>query len=317
MICFDGYIGVGSHCTTGISESGKYLTDLPGVTLQNIDSVADESQLSFLGVFADVEKRAISRISKDVLSFMKSKYDLKKSIQTYTITGELGDSVSSLNTHLGLNLYTSTFYSELLQFHVSKVYLYASSIEDTTVKVYAENVELYSQTITTEIGWNEIYVNRSFRESEINIVYDSSVFTHVNHYDLESCNCVCDAFDGLNIVVRGVSKNGNAYSFSNDSYGLKADISLRCLHDSIICANIDIYADAYLYALGVELMRERLYSDRINRFTTVDRKRAQELLDLFTQDYADFLDTANNTVQLNNDSCIECIESSGSKWVMP
>lgn len=270
-----------------------------------------------MGVFADVEKRAISRISKDVLSFMKSQYDLKKSIQTYTITGELGDSVSSLNTHLGLNLYTSTFYSELLQFHVSKVYLYASSIEDTTVKVYAENVELYSQTITTEIGWNEIYVNRSFRESEINIVYDSSVFTHVNHYDLESCNCVCDAFDGLNIVVRGVSKNGNAYSFSNDSYGLKADISLRCLHDSIICANIDIYADAYLYALGVELMRERLYSDRINRFTTVDRKRAQELLDLFTQDYADFLDTANNTVQLNNDSCIECIESSGSKWVMP
>jgi len=317
MICFEGYIGVGSHCTTGISESGKYLTDLPGVTLQNIDSVADESQLSFLGVFADVEKRAISRISKDVLSFMKSQYDLKKSIQTYTIKGELGDSESSLNTQLGLNLYTSAFYSELLQFHVSKVYLYALSAEETTVKVYAENVELYSQTITTEIGWNEIYINRSFQESEINIVYDSSVFANVNHYDLESCNCVCDDFDGLHITVRGVSKNGTSYSFGNDSYGLKADISLRCLHDSIVCANIDVYADAYLYALGVELMRERLYSDRINRFTTVDRKRAQELLDLFTQDYTDFLDTANNTVQLNNDSCIECIEASGSKWVMP
>jgi len=40
--------------------------------------------------------------------------------------------------------------------------------------------------------------------------------------------------------------------------------------------NIDVYSDAYLYALGMELMRERIYSDRVNRFTTVDKKRAEE-----------------------------------------
>jgi len=106
-------------------------------------------------------------------------------------------------------------------------------------------------------------------------------------------------------------------TFGTDSNGLKAEVSLRCAYESIVCANIDIYGDAYLYALGMELMRERLYSDRVNKYTSVDRNKAKELLELFTQDYTDFLTTANNTVQLQDDACIECLEASGFKWVLP
>ena len=107
------------------------------------------------------------------------------------------------------------------------------------------------------------------------------------------------------------------FSYSHDTKGIKAEVSIRCAYESIICANIDIYADAYLYALGIELMRERLYSDRVNRFTTIDRKKAQELIELFTQDYTDFLQTANNTVSLKDDACVECIETSSYKYMMP
>lgn len=319
MKCFESYIGVGLNCGSEISESGKYITDLPGVTLQNIDSIADKDQLTFNGVFKDVEKRAISRISKDILSFMKSQYNLKKSVKTYTTKGNLDGDDSSLNSYDGINIYSDFNYSDLTRFYVSKVYLYALEIQDTTIKIFGQGNELFSESITTAIGWNEIYINKSFDYESLNIVYDTSVFSDVPNYILDSelCGCVVEICGSCEIKNRGIFIDGLAVNYGNDTHGFKVDVSLRCMHDAIICANIDMYSDAYLYALGIELMRERIYSDRVNRFTTVDRKRAEELLTMFSNDYVSFVDTANNSIHLKDDACIECIEVSGQKYILP
>lgn len=319
MNCFEAYIGVGLHCQTTDSVSGKYITDLPSVSLQNIDSIADSSQSSFIGVFEDVEKRAISRISKDILAYLKSQYTLKKSLTTYTTKGVLGDSVSSQSKKHGVNVYTYYDESELLMFHVSKVYLYALEIQDTTIYIYSGDDLLYSQQVTTEAGWNEIYINKYFDTLDITVVYDDSNFEDIATYELDTELCGClDICNECDVYKRGVSfTNVSTITKTNDTKGLKVDVSLRCSYDAIICANIDLYADAYLYALGVELMRERIYSDRVNRYTTVDKKKAQELLELFTQDYTEFLETANSAVNLRNDDCIECVETVGLKWQHP
>jgi hypothetical protein len=318
MKCLEGYIGVGVNCQTEESVSGKYLTDLAGVTLQNIDAVANANQLSFLGVFADVQKRAISRLSKDVLAYMKTQYNFKKIVNTYFTNGELGDTTSSLNLKHGVRLQSFECESELLRFHVSKVYLYALEEQSTTIYIYSDKVLLYSQALITKIGWNEIYVNKSYDTLDIVVAYDSSVFEEVKKlvFDDTLCDCLCDdcddvfkqaiQFDTIDDIVQ-----------VNNTYGLKVDVSLRCLYDSILCANIDVYSDAYLYSLGMELMRERIYSDRVNRFTTVDKKRAEELLQMYTTDYTEFLQTANDSIRIDNDYCIECLEVSGTEYVMP
>lgn len=310
MSCFEGYIGVGTHCLTNESVSGKYLTDLPGVSLQNIDSVANENQLSFLGVFADVEKRAISRISKDVLSYMKSQYNLKKVNQTVTSPDFVDGSQSSLNNKNGIKVYSICDNSELLRLYVGRVWLYALEEKETTITIESESV-LYTNTIVTNIGWNEIYINKVFDTLNLNILYTDANFTQIPNLILGN-SCICNVCD-CDLTIRGISGN----SIGNNTYGLRAEVGLRCIYDAIVCANLDVYSDAYLYALGVELMRERLYSDTINRFTTVDRKKAQELLELFTQDYTDFLQTANNSIHIKDDFCIECLETMGSKFLYP
>lgn len=319
MFCFEDYIGVGLHCQTSDSVSGKYITDLPGVSLQNIDSVANEGQGSFIGVFADVKKRAISRLNKDVLSFLKSQYNLKKSVQTYSTGGELSGQESSLNKKHGVNVFTYYTGSELLRFYVGNVYLYALEEQETTIEIYSETNLVWSRSITTEVGWNTIVVNAQFDSVNLTISYDDSNFTDIPNLVLLNnlCGCV-DFCDDCEIQKEGVSfTNPASLTRVNDTHGLIVEVSVRCSYDAIICANIDLYSDAYLYALGVELMRERMYSDRVNRFTTVDRKRAGELLELFTQDYQEFLKTANDTVNINDDSCIECLEMSGYKYQLP
>jgi hypothetical protein len=318
MTCLEDYIGVGVNCQTEISVSGKYLTDLAGVTLQNIDAVANANQLSFHGVFSDVKKRAISRLSKDVLSYMKTQYNLKKVLQTYTTGGELGETVSSLNKKQGVQIQSYDCESELLRFHVSKIYLYALEVAETTITIHSNEVLLYTKTFTTSIGWNEIYVNRTFDILDLVIAYDSAPFADVKSLVFDNNLCDCDCTDCDNVLKKAIQYDTiTDVEQATNTYGLKVDVSLRCSYDAVLCANVDIYADAYLYALGMELMRERIYSDRVNRFTTVDKKRAEELLVLFTDDYNQFLQTANDSIRLENDLCIECLEASGVEYVMP
>lgn len=318
MTCLEDYIGVGVNCQTETSESGKYLTDLAGVTLQNIDAVANANQLSFFGVFADVKKRAISRLSKDVLSFMKTQYNLKKVLNTYTTGGELAETLSSLNKKQGVEIKSYNCESDLLRFHVSKIYVYALEAVTTTVTIHSEENLLYTKTITTTVGWNEVYVNRTFDSLCLVIAYDSAPFTNVKSLPFADDICDCDCTDCEIVWKKAIQYDTiDSVVQTTDTYGLKVDVSLRCSYEAILCANIDVYGDAYLYALGMELMRERIYSDRVNRFTTVDKKRAEELLQLYTNDYTEFLQTANDTIHLDNDLCIECLEISGTEYVMP
>src|SRR5690606_349531 len=44
--------------------------------------------------------------------------------------------------------------------------------------------------------------------------------------------------------------------------------------NTFICDDKALFLNAWLHLLGAEIMFERLYSDRINKFTTVDRPKA-------------------------------------------
>lgn len=49
------------------------------------------------------------------------------------------------------------------------------------------------------------------------------------------------------------------------------------IDDAWLCSNREFLAMPLLYFLGSELMQERLWSDRINRYTTIDKDRATEM----------------------------------------
>lgn len=58
-----------------------------------------------------------------------------------------------------------------------------------------------------------------------------------------------------------------------------------CDYEGIICDNKLLLANAWRYLLGNQLMLFRLYTTRLNRFTTVDLKQAGELKDLYQVEY--------------------------------
>jgi hypothetical protein len=75
MNCFAGYIGV-KVCGNETSESGLFINSLAGISLASIDGIADSEQLSFRGVWEDVEAEAWTRFEIDFLEQVSKCHEL-------------------------------------------------------------------------------------------------------------------------------------------------------------------------------------------------------------------------------------------------
>lgn len=81
-----------------------------------------------------------------------------------------------------------------------------------------------------------------------------------------------------------------------------------CDYEDIICdsANMMKLSQAWRYLLGNQLMLFRLYTTRLNRFTTVDIKQAAELRDFYQVEYEKALTLAAKLVNVSICECIQC-----------
>lgn len=79
MTCFQDYIGL-SYCG-GVYEqppSGIYLNSLPGISIQNIDAIAEQEQMTYMGVWQDVQSSAIAQFRIDVIAEMNKCFQLNR-----------------------------------------------------------------------------------------------------------------------------------------------------------------------------------------------------------------------------------------------
>ncbi len=83
-----------------------------------------------------------------------------------------------------------------------------------------------------------------------------------------------------------------------------------CDYAGLICDNKQRLAVAWKYLLGAQLMLFRIYSPRINRFTTIDSEQARELLGLYQAEYEKSLSQAVKLIDVS--SCTACMECGGN-----
>ncbi len=76
-------------------------------------------------------------------------------------------------------------------------------------------------------------------------------------------------------------------------------LSRHCDYDEMICENIELLSEAWRYLLAYHLMLYRIYSNRLNRFTTVDEGKAKELAGEYNARYQDMLSDAIKLVDVS------------------
>lgn len=77
------------------------------------------------------------------------------------------------------------------------------------------------------------------------------------------------------------------------------------LCECLICENKMLLATSLWYLLGAELMNERINSNRINRFTTIDKAKAKELRNDFMTLFHQELSISVSGIDIHSSECFE------------
>ncbi len=316
MKCLHDYIGV-KNCGFAPSISGMYLQDLPGMDFAQMDAIANADQTSFSGVWSDVQSRSERRFRNDVIgkiSGFDTKYKLRQITQTVDL-GNIVDTTSI--TPIGALRRGHTIElnekgaqcvcSNMQLIYIQSVRFYSTAAGSQTL--YVTDIDLhsdiFSKVFTAVIGWNVINVEQEFEVTRLSVNVDTTalatvkldmsqlflgdVFQSPEYVCAEcsggwsgsyawfnwgcSCTAICQSYQINDGDTTGSTEN---YSDIN-SFGISTVYSIKCTYNNIVCNNKQHFAQAYLYVLGIELLTERIYSSRINKWTTVDLKRAVEL----------------------------------------
>ena len=314
MECLIDYIGL-RGCGSSEPESGLFINELYGVQFESIQKIANSEQKTFQGVWDDVQIRSIHKLSTAVTNYFRSKYQIKKIADTFNLGKILETTTTSQANELrGFYIETENN-SNFTNIYVQSLTLYLAAPANTTIKIYdtQTGTELYTKSVTGVAGWNDIKVNKTFRAENVFIGYNSTTITSTNMKIDEivrgTFECFCNDWFGCQAKVRGgtlVSPFKDVEEEDN-TFGLSGVFGVRCSYDNLVCDNKDIFKVALWYLLGHELMNERIYTPRLNKFTTIDLDKAKSLRDEFKNEYEKELSNAIEGIHLNtNDCCLIC-----------
>jgi len=327
MDCLIDYIGIR---TTGqpVPESGLYINDLPGITIAQLSDINNSDQATFLDLWAAIQRRCARIFETTFTNAMGKKYRLKKITEAFKLSQSVDPTVTYAPVAGQLRgIYMDCFIDKSAFHHIpiSTVGLYVPPAVEVSpsapITIGLCIYEVHDDTLTlldtypvtvTATGWQTIRINKNYYDSRtLFIAYDASALTSasipLDGYDLNPyLYGDLSAFFSHIFINGGTYTNGTFEQGTDDTYGLTATLGLQCSFDVLVCNYRENLAVAWWYLLGSELMKERIYTDRVNRYTTVDLDRARELTQRLYSDYMNELLTFVDSIDLQRDWCIDC-----------
>ena len=336
MNCLIDWIGLDSCTNTVTPESGEYINSLPGIELRQIQAIADDDQQTFLSVWADVQARAAKRFKSDLIYMFSKRYTIRQIKELINMGKQIDPTVIELaaNNYVGhtieLNQNTddqivNSNYSAIFIQEVKFYAIVAPATDNVTLKIFDLDlgVELYTTTLSTSVtaGWQRVAINQNFNVRRIFVCVDSANIDTVE-LSISGKNYFQNWCCGMALVNGATAPNTTepeTYTEGDNTFGVSTIFSVVCQYDNLVCNNKEHFGTAWKYCLGIELMTERIFTSRLNRWTTTDLNRAKELNKYFNLMYvggADeatgnvsegFLTQAVDTIELDcHDACFEC-----------
>jgi len=328
--CFRNFVGL-AGCGATTPDSGRYVNELPGISLESVDSLVNSEQISYAKLFTDLQTTSQSSFQNNIVARLTKRFR-KKTLHESIDTGKVLDLATisaAANQYRGLSIeldcpsYSPFVNSTLFGLSWQSLSLYLSAVPASPIPVKIWDMdtkaELFTKTINNtanpvSVGWNEIKINQIFFKSLRQFAgYDATeIASPLLRFNPNYC---CDG------LVRGgqtVTKSDpSILGYGDNLFGLNAIFSVVCSYESLICNNKLLFVDAWLYHLGVNLIRERMFSDRWN-WWTLDKDKLEDMLSYYTDQAEKYLNDAVDGIDLDlNDDCLECNAMQTIKSVHP
>lgn len=300
------------------SESGLYVTDLPGITIATLDGVTKDEQDDFQAYFESLYRQAQINLKIDVQKALAQRFHIDKKLVSRE-TSEYLDSTNGSGALSGVKIKFDL--PKYARVQILSIGFYAEeSFQSPQASFFVydtdENGELLS-TISSEIavGRNVKNVYQSFEVDELFIAYNADqialrqtqnkYYNDTDYYD--NVRCVMPCLGGAGVSVQQI--NGG---------GLNVKFIITCSMEKMICENLPLFQYALWYRIGVDLMKERKVSDRVTRFTVISEERAVELMAVYNEDYQAALSAATMNIKFTEDPvCFLCKQTIAVKTSLP
>lgn len=318
-MCFDGYITIDSSTP---SKSGLYLIDLPGLNLPTLEGLVKDDQEDYAELFENLYRNAQINLKIDVQKKLADRFHIDKKLATretseFKTDYNTGAALAGVKISVILPKYARL---QILSIGVDSEDAHNSPEGEFYVRKDNASGDLLS-TINSELteGKNTVQVYEEFEEEDIFIGYDPSVL---------SLKKTQNRYYHSNILVKGYSGDelcGFPCSFGDvgtvqqiNGGGLNVKFILYCSMEKFLCENLPLFQYALWYRMGVEIIKERIVSDRVNRFTVLTPEEAEKLMQVVNEDYQAAVDAATMNIKMSEDPiCFICKSTITAKTNLP
>lgn len=318
--CLNNYIGIRDVTGYDQPESGKYINGLPGITTDILEDISTTEDYTLQRAWEDILNRAITRLESDI-NVWAAKYYKNYSLIGNNITGQYDDNIDAPTGNNYNGWFFDFFtYSPNLNLAFNSVDLYTKNAVSSSIKIFnattgdvLDAIEFESSANTI----NTIYLAKEYplwKYPHIFIAYDENVIQTIKMTDL-----FIGHFDFLSRKKVGTGTTATKRNLTgSDGTGLIVNYNLNCSIDNFVCHRREIFKESFWYLLGVEFCNERLYSDRINRYTILNREDALALRDQFDADYEAKINAVLKGLKMTeNDECFVCNKAVNFRTLLP
>lgn len=327
MKCFIDYIGL-EYCSSEEPVSEFYINQMPGISVKALDNIANAEKKTFRKVWNDIQARSARLFKHELLSKLSERVKVSLSYSTDRF-GQFPNeyiAVDSVNDFVGLRIYGNLYqYFNLFIFDFDFYSL--TAVTGANFYLYDVNQSKLIKTITIDLveGFNTIPVNFEFSEpryqtSTLLLCYDTSIITSVTSLG----NYPETSFDDRRVYVTGarvVNKtavNINTVVSSNGSSGMSIRYSIQCSLDAYICSIRKEFLMPFVYLLCAEFIKEKVSSDRLNRYTmSMTEEQAAALIEDYEIRYSEQLETVIYNIKLPHNQCFTCNERISTEYARP
>jgi hypothetical protein len=209
-------------------------------------------------------------------------------------------------------------YSKNLAVNINVVEIYLTAPVNFFVYIYNASTgdQLEAIAVVGAAGINRVPIHKTYplwKYSRLFVAVDNSVISTIESTD--------QATGGFPYISRGEISNSSSKVYRNlsgSATGLIVNFNILCSIDQFVCNRVELFKESFLYKLGVEFCNERIYSDRVNRYTLLDRAEAIRLRDELKTEYTEKINGVLKGVEVrDNDYCFECNKQFTMAYALP
>jgi hypothetical protein len=312
---FSGYI---TASTDTPSKSGLYFTDLAGCTVRLLDDLTKEDHNDSDDCFEYLYKTAQRNLRIDMQRKLADRFHIDKKLITRETSEYLTDYVSGSNSGVKIRLSLPKY----ARIQILSIGVDAQSAGPLTVNFYKTDETgdlLGTVTSTLTAGKNTLQLYEEFDGGDFSSI-NQVLFIQYSGVTLrQTKNRFYPSDDFIDIY----SSNFNCFWGTGgvqqvNSGGLNVKFIVYCSMERFILENLPLFQFALLNRIGVDTMKERITTQRINKTSVLTEERAKELMTVFNEDYKAALDSATMNIKMQEDPiCFMCKNSVSAKTNLP